>query len=122
MPFAPIVLFEYANEWFEDWSEDHVASRYMTVTYDVIPERRKHIPAVVHVDGTARPQVLEKNINPLLHETLSHYHAITGIPLVVNTSFNMHEEPIVCSPFDAIQTFKKGAADLLVIGPFIAKN
>ncbi len=122
MPFAPIVLFEYAHEWFEDWSADHVSSRYMTVTYDVIPERRESIPAVVHVDGTARPQVLEKHINPLLHATLSHYYARTGIPLVVNTSFNMHEEPIVCSPFDAIRTFKNGAADVLIIGQYIVRN
>ncbi|MGB1992010.1 MAG: carbamoyltransferase [Candidatus Poseidoniaceae archaeon] len=122
MPFAPIVLVEHARDWFEDWETDHVSSRYMTVTYDVVQDRREFIPAVVHVDGTARPQVLEKDINPLLHATLSHYYAITGIPLVVNTSFNMHEEPIVCSPYDAIQTFKNGAADMLIIGPFVARN
>ncbi len=121
MPFAPIVLIEHAHEWFKDWAFDHVSSRYMTVTYDVVCERREEIPAVVHVDGTARPQVLEKNINPLLHATLSHYYTRTGIPLVVNTSFNIHEEPIVCSPFDAIRTFKNGVADVLIIGPFIVR-
>ena len=122
MPFAPIVLIEHAHEWFEDWAFDHVSSRYMTVTYDVVRNRREEVPAVVHVDGTARPQVLERDINPLLHDALSEYYTRTGIPLVVNTSFNMHEEPIVCSPFDAIRTFKNGAADVLIIGPFIVRN
>lgn len=90
----------------------------MTVTYNINPRKRALIPAVVHVDGTARPQVLTKQCNPLLHQVITRYYQLTGIPLLINTSFNMHEEPIVCSPADAIESFKRGAADLLFIGRF----
>ncbi|MDD9871714.1 MAG: hypothetical protein OXU41_09400 [Gammaproteobacteria bacterium] len=118
MPFAPVILDEHAGGWLDGWERNHTASRFMTVTYNINPRKRALIPAVVHVDGTARPQVLTKQCNPLLHQVITRYYQLTGIPLLINTSFNMHEEPIVCSPADAIESFKRGAADLLFIGRF----
>ena len=121
MPFAPIILEQDAKRWFPSWRPDHVAARFMTITYDVEPELAHQVPAVVHVDGTARPQVLRERDQPLLHRLLCRYRELTGLPLVLNTSFNMHEEPIVCSPEDAVQAFQRGAADVLVMGSFWAE-
>ncbi len=118
MPFAPVILEEDAGRWLSGWRPDHVASRFMTITYEVNPELAPGVPAIVHVDGTVRPQVLRREDQPLLHRVLIRYRELTGLPLVINTSFNMHEEPIVCTPTDAIQTFLRGAADVLVIGTF----
>lgn len=118
MPFAPVILEEHAGDWLDGWERNHVAGRFMTVTYNINPRKRALIPAAVHVDGSARPQVLTKQCNPLLHQALTRYYLLTGIPLLINTSFNMHEEPIVCSPTDAVESFKRGAGDLLVIGQF----
>lgn len=118
MPFAPVILDAHASDWLDGWKRDHVASRFMTVTYNINRRKRALVPAVVHVDGTARPQVLTKQCNLLLHQVITRYHQLTGIPLLINTSFNMHEEPIVCSPADAVESFKQGAADMLFIGQF----
>lgn len=115
MPFAPIVLEEKAHRWFPRWEPTCAASRFMTITYDVEPELSRRVPAVVHVDGTARPQVVGRNDNRLLHAILKRYQALTGLPVLINTSFNMHEEPIVCSPEDAVSAFYRGAADILVM-------
>ena len=116
MPFAPIILEEDAAEWLCGWKPDHVASCFMTITYAVTPALASRVPAVVHVDGTARPQVLKRAAQPLLHDVLLRYRALTGVPLLINTSFNMHEAPIVCSPDDALAAVAAGAADVLVIG------
>lgn len=116
MPFAPIIMEEHAREWFPAWRPDHSAARFMTITYEVEPRLAHRVPAVVHVDATARPQVLGPNDDALLHRVLHRYHERTGIPLLINTSFNMHEEPIVCTPADAVSAFCRGAADVLVAG------
>jgi len=116
MPFAPIILEEHAHDWFPEWSPGHMASRFMTITYDVEPSLASKAPAIVHVDGTARPQVLRRSDQPLLHAVLEEYQHQTGVPLVINTSFNMHEDPIVCSPEDALDAVARGAADVLVMG------
>lgn len=122
MPFAPVILEEYASTWLEGWKEEHVASRFMTTTYNLNRELTKRVPATVHLDGTVRPQVVRRRDNPLIHSIVSNYCQLTGIPLVINTSFNMHEEPIVCSPNDAIDTFQRGAADVMIIGPFLVES
>ena len=122
MPFAPIILDEHADDWLIGWEPDHAASRFMTATYNIKPDKRAMIPAVVHVDGTARPQVLAQEANPALHRVIAQYHLFTGIPLLINTSFNMHEEPIVCTPADAISSYKRGAGDVLIIGSFIVAS
>ena len=118
MPFAPVVLEEEAHHWFPRWKPTCAASRFMTITYNVNPKLTSEIPGVVHVDGTARPQIVGRKHNRLLHAILERYHALTGIPALINTSFNMHEEPIVCSPLDAVLAFRRGAADILVMNEY----
>lgn len=121
MPFAPVILQEHAKEYFPDWNEDHIAARFMTITYDASDMARKNIPAAVHVDGTARPQVICREDNPAYYDILKEYHAITGVPSVINTSFNMHEEPIVRTAEEAIVAFQAAGLDALVLGPFLVR-
>jgi carbamoyltransferase len=110
-PFAPSVLAEHADEWFEIGA--HSASHeFMLFAPAVKPEQRDRIPAVVHQDGTARVQLVSRKLNPRFHELISCFHAQTGVPLVVNTSFN-DSEPIVCTPTDAMVTFRKSGIDAL---------
>jgi len=116
MPFAPIIQEEHAKDYLEGWDTSHQASRYMTITYRVTERCRREVPAVVHVDGTARPQVVSKADNERVWRILDAYRQRTGIPVLVNTSFNLHEEPIICSPGDAVRAFRQGAVDVLIIG------
>jgi len=110
-PFAPSVMAEHADDWFEVGA--HATSHeFMLFACDVRPERRDRIPAVVHEDGSARLQLVRRESNPRFHELISRFHARTGVPLVVNTSFN-DSEPIVCTPTDAIVTFRKSGIDAL---------
>ena len=95
MPFAPVIMQEHAKEYFPAWQEDHLTARFMTLTYNVSDLARRNIPAAVHIDGTARPQVLRREDNPDYYDVIKEYYDITGVPSVINTSFNMHEEPIV---------------------------
>jgi carbamoyltransferase len=115
MPFAPAILEEHAAEWFPAWRPQDVSSQFMTMTYNVAPSLAALVSEIVHIDGTARPQIVRKNSTPLLHNILTLYHNHTGIPLVINTSFNMHEDPIVCSPKDALMVYLLGAVDILVM-------
>jgi carbamoyltransferase len=110
-PFAPSVMAEHADEWFEVGA--HSASHaFMLFAPEVQPAQRNRIPAVVHKDGTARVQLVSRKSNPRFHELISAFFAKTGVPLVVNTSFN-DSEPIVCTPTDAIVTFRKSGIDAL---------
>lgn len=122
MPFAPIILEEQAHAYFEGYKPQHLAPRFMTITYNVVEDKRSQIPAVVHVDGTARPQVVRKEDNPSLYKVLSEYYKLTAIPVLINTSFNMHEEPIVCTPDDAVRAYLQGAVDILAIEDFIVND
>ncbi|MBL7206064.1 MAG: hypothetical protein ISS36_00525 [Candidatus Aenigmarchaeota archaeon] len=122
MPFAPVILEERAKDYFKKYPDSSYAAEFMTITYDVTDRCKKEAPAVVHVDGTARPQTTSEKINPSYYKIVKEYDKITGTPIVINTSFNMHEEPIVCTPYDAIRAFKLGHLDVLAIGNFIAKN
>ncbi|MDQ6961783.1 MAG: carbamoyltransferase N-terminal domain-containing protein [Mariprofundaceae bacterium] len=119
MPFAPVVLEEAAASFFPDWHPDHVTCRFMTMTCDASELAKKQIPAAVHVDGTARPQVLRREDNPDYYDIIAAYAALAGIPSVINTSFNMHEEPIVCSAADAVRAFLDAQLDALILGPFL---
>ena len=119
MPFAPVILLEHAKEYFPDWEENQIASNFMTITYDVSEIAKQHIPAAVHVDGTARPQVIRRENNPGYYDILQEYYALTGVPSVINTSFNMHEEPIVRTAEEAITAFLAAGLDALVLGPFL---
>ena len=76
----------------------------------------------MHVDGTARPQLIRREVNPGYYDILKEYEKLSGIPSLINTSFNMHEEPIVSSPEDAVRAFLQGALDYLVMGPYLVKH
>ncbi len=120
-PFAPAVLKEHASEWFEV-PRDSPSLRFMSFALPVRPEKRQEVPAIVHVDGTGRLQVVGREINPLFHELVSDFHEITGVPMVVNTSFNTFDEPMVCSPADAVKTFTRTDLDLLFLGDLVVRN
>ena len=97
-------------------------AEFMTITYDVTDRCKREAPAVVHVDSTARPQVVSQESNPSVHRVLEEYEKLTGFPQVINTSFNMHEEPIVCTAKDAVRAFQTGHLDVLAIGDYIVRN
>ncbi len=118
MPFAPVTAMELAAKCYKKWEPDHVSSYYMTITYDCTEAMIKNCPAAVHIDGTARPQVVSDKTEPTVHKLLLKWHEETGGLSLINTSFNKHEEPIVCSPYDAVQALKEDMVDVLIIGPF----
>jgi carbamoyltransferase len=131
-PFAPSVLREHVAEWFELDGD----SPYMLLVADVVKARRKamtteeqalfgidklkvprsDIPAVTHVDYSARIQTVHADTNPRYHRLISRFHALTGCPVVVNTSFNVRGEPIVCTPEDAFRCFMGTEIELLAVG------
>jgi carbamoyltransferase len=118
MPFAPSIIEEKANEYLLDYNKES-ASKYMTMTYDILGDMGKKIPAVVHIDNTARPQVVNQVSNSSFHNIIYEFYKITGVPVLLNTSFNMHEEPIVMSPNDAVRNFINGNLDVLAISDYI---
>lgn len=120
MPFAPSVLDEDGERFFEGYNAKDEAAKYMTITYNVKEEGQKLFPAAVHVDNTARPQIVFKEHNESYYRILSEYKALTGFGVIVNTSFNMHEEPILDTPHDAVHALQKNAVDVLAMGPFLA--
>jgi carbamoyltransferase len=122
MPFAPACLADAAPHLFRNLATARRAAEFMTVTFDCTEEMRAHSPAAVHVDGTARPQVVTAEANPGFHRLLTAYRERTGIPVLVNTSFNMHEEPIVCRPADAVRAFLRGNLDYLLAGPYLVPH
>jgi len=118
MPFAPVILEDFASEMIVDYKKDIYNSRFMTMTFNVTEKLKTLAPAIVHIDGTARPQVVNSSDNPRLYNILKSYYAITGIPTFINTSFNLHEEPIVNSPEEAIKVLYKNAVDILILNNF----
>ena len=114
MPFAPFVLEEDAARVFEITDVNRYAARFMTITCAVKPEWRARIPAVVHVDGTARPQIVRDETNPLFAAILRRFRDQTGLPVLINTSFNVHEEPIVNRPEECMQALQDGRVDFVV--------
>jgi carbamoyltransferase len=117
-PFAPSVLEEYARDWF-NFAEESLAAHFMLFACPALQDKQNLIPAVLHVDGTSRVQIVSQKSNPKYHKLIQEFHQITGVPLVLNTSFN-DTEPIVCSPEDAVNTFLKTKIDYLAIGDFLA--
>ncbi|MGN6758616.1 MAG: carbamoyltransferase family protein [Thermomicrobiales bacterium] len=117
-PVAPVVLEEEAGEWFAGAD----VSPFMLFVYDVRPERAAQIPAVRHVDGTARIQTVNRAQHPLYYDLLKAFQQRTGVPVLVNTSFNTRGEPIVCTPRDAIECFWTSPLDALVIGSFLLRK
>ena len=119
-PFAPSVLREHVNDWFVSRGLPG-ASQYMLLAMEVKQEKQDVIPAVTHADGTARVQVVDDETNARYSRLLSAFHHLTGVPILLNTSFN-DSEPVVCSPEDAIKTFLKTRIDYLVLGNYITKS
>lgn len=117
-PFAPSALEERCDEFFERYH----SSPFMILTFRVREAKRHLIPAVTHVDGSARVQSVSRDTNPEYHALISQFAQITGVPVVMNTSYNLREEPIVCSPKDAVRTFFSSGLDLLCIGPFLIRK
>jgi carbamoyltransferase len=134
-PFAPAVLREHAADWFALDAD----SPYMLLVADVRPDRRlplpagaetlwgieqlnvarSTIPAVTHVDYSARIQTVRRDTNPLYYDVIERFHARTGCPVIVNTSFNVRGEPIVCTPEDAYRCFMRTDMDVLVLENFL---
>jgi carbamoyltransferase len=114
-PFAPSFKKEAAGDYLESATD----SPFMILTAQVRPEKRNVIPSVTHVDGSARPQTVEKEINPLYWRLIDEFGKRTGVPVLMNTSFNLRGEAIVCTPTDAICTFFSSGMDALVIGSFL---
>ncbi len=117
-PFAPSMLAEAAGDYLESATD----SPFMILTAPVKPEKRSVIPAVTHVDGSARPQTVERDINPLYWRLIDEFGKRTGVPVVMNTSFNLRGEAIVNTPTDAIRTFFSSGMDALVIGSFLVEK
>jgi carbamoyltransferase len=122
MPFAPAALAGKAGRLFRNVEGCEKTAEFMTITFDCTNEMIRLCPAAGHVDGTARPQLVSEGTNASFHRILRGYYERTGIPALINTSFNMHEEPIVCSPGDAIRAFLMGNIDYLAIGPFLVPH
>lgn len=114
MPFAPVVAEEDAGEVFEVGDLNRYACRFMTITCAVKPAWRERIPAVVHVDGTARPQVIRRDTNPLYFDILQGFKQASGLPVLINTSFNVHEEPIVDTPEQCQRALLDDRVDFVV--------
>ncbi|MBV9829382.1 MAG: hypothetical protein JO001_27505 [Alphaproteobacteria bacterium] len=113
MPFAPVVLEADAAEVFDIGAGNRYAARFMTICCAVRPEWRKRIPAVVHIDGSARPQIISREDNPLYAGILAAFKERTGLPVLVNTSFNVHEEPIVNRPDDCLRALHEDRVDFV---------
>jgi carbamoyltransferase len=116
-PFAPSILEEKHTEYFEN----SISSPFMLHAFDVKSNKRSIIPAVTHVDGTARPQTVTKETNPLYWSLIKEFERITEVPVILNTSLNV-QEPIVCTPDEAINCFMRTEADYLVLNSFVVKR
>jgi carbamoyltransferase len=113
-PFAPAVKLEAMNTYFEP----DLASPYMTFIHQVKTDRAK-LPAITHADGSARIQTVSRDSNPLFWSLLDEFEKISGVPILINTSFNVRGEPIVCTPEDAIRCFMNTGMDFLVLGDML---
>jgi len=114
-PLCPSLLAEAASEYLEDSRP----SPFMILSFYVKQEKRREIPAVTHVDGTARPQTVEKSVNPKYYRLIKSFESYTGVPVVLNTSMNVQGEPMVCKPKEAINCFYTTGMDALAIGNYL---
>ena len=114
MPFAPVVTEADAPKVFDLSSVSNYAARFMTITCQVKSEWQERIPAVVHIDKTARPQIIRRQWNPLYNDILEEYKKLSGIPVLINTSFNAHEEPIINSPTECVEALVDNRVDYIV--------
>ncbi len=119
MPFAPVLLAEDADDWMDGLGPVRDAARFMTVTTQARRALAEACPAAVHVDGSLRPQLVDPITTPSLARTVAAYRRLTGVPAIINTSFNLHEEPIVRTPEEAVATWRAARIDALAIGPYL---
>lgn len=118
MPFAPSVLKEYADACFINYQD----SPFMNLAFAMKPPYDTAVPAIMHIDQTARPHSVDRETNPLYHATIDAFRRRTGVPMVLNTSFNRHGLPIVCTPHDALEHLRWGCVDVLAIGPYLVRR
>jgi carbamoyltransferase len=115
-PFAPSVLVERAEEFFDlKDAARHYPARFMLLVEDVKEDKRAVVPATTHVDGTGRLQVVTRDMNPLYYRLIERFQQATGVPVIMNTSFNLKGEPIVNTAREAFSTFSRSGLDLLVL-------
>ncbi|MCI5210275.1 MAG: carbamoyltransferase, partial [Candidatus Electrothrix sp. ATG2] len=95
---------------------------FMVTSFEVLDEKKRKIPAVVHQDGTARPQFVRKDVNPLYHNLIAEFEKLTGEAVVLNTSFNVRGEPVVCTPREAVRCFYDTGIDVLILGNYLIKK
>jgi len=117
-PFCPSMLYECRDDYLIRARDEE----FMVTSFDVVEEKRDKIPAVVHQDATARPQLVRKEVNPLYHQLIKEFAQLTGEGVILNTSFNVRGEPIVCTPREAIRCFYDTGMDILVLGNFILQK
>tara|TARA_Y100000589_G_C27071769_1_gene595704 strand:- start:665 stop:1147 length:483 start_codon:yes stop_codon:yes gene_type:complete len=122
MPFAPVTTDRLANLCFKNISKFDHTFPYMTCTVEVTDAFSKSCPAAVHIDGTARPQIVTENSNPFVYKLINTFYDLFGDLCIINTSFNLHEEPIVCTPNDALRALKLNAVDVLTAYSQIITN
>lgn len=113
-PFCPSILAEETGNWFET----DYPSPFMVQAYKIKPARRSQVPAVTHNDGTGRLQTVDREVSPLYWKLIDQFRRITGVPILINTSFN-ENEPIVHLPAQAIDCFLRTQMDVLAIGPYL---
>jgi carbamoyltransferase len=121
-PFAPALAAEHFGDYFEPAAIGQPGAGFMMLSARVRPDARKLIPAAIHVDGSARSQAVRENDNPLFHRLLTRFGEFTGVPALLNTSFNLRGEPIVNTPEEAMHTFMQSGMDLLVIGNHVVEK
>ncbi len=121
-PFAPVVCEEDAQKYFECDDPIPEPTDFMLMVYPIKKEWRTKIPAVTHVDGSGRLQTIRKFQNPLYYAVIKEFGKLSGIPILINTSFNIRGEPIVCSPFDAYKCMMGTGIDCLVVDKFLIKR
>jgi carbamoyltransferase len=117
-PFCPSLLEEWRDEYLVNARDEP----FMMTSFDVRSEKADHIPAVVHVDGTVRPQMVRRADNPLYYDLIKAFGDLTGEYMVLNTSFNIRGEPIICTPQEALRCFFDTGLDVLVMGNYLVRK
>jgi carbamoyltransferase len=117
-PFAPAIVYEHLAEYVELEGD----FRYMSYSVPIIYNKLGEIPAVVHIDNTARVQAVKKEADPLFHSLICAFSTFSGVPVIMNTSFNLAKEPIVETPEDALSTFLRSGMDCLCIGNYLLRK
>jgi carbamoyltransferase len=122
MPFAPAIMTEAVDSCFLEAEGARHTAEFMTITFHCTPWMEEAMPGVVHLDGTARPQIVRRDRTPEYYRIIEAFNEKTGLPAIINTSFNMHEEPIVRTADDAVRAFLEGNLDYLALGNLLIRH